>query len=138
VRHLQIIGEAAYALPKELRDQRSDIPWNEIIGMRHILVHDYFVIDIDIVWGAVDRDLPDIKAAARPAQRAALRRRAHQHFQHFQDQLRSQGRQVAAHQTAIGIYRRELFRLPRQPAGFGPAHGRVSSLSGVGGSARDQ
>src|SRR3970040_1911160 len=61
VRHLQIIGEAAYAIPKELRDQRSDIPWNEIIGMRHILVHDYFVIDIDIVWDAVDRDLPDLK-----------------------------------------------------------------------------
>jgi uncharacterized protein with HEPN domain len=61
VRHLQIIGEAAYALPKELRDQRPDIPWNEIIGMRHILVHDYFVIDIDIVWDAVDRDLPDLK-----------------------------------------------------------------------------
>jgi len=42
VRHLQIIGEAAYALPKELRDQRPEIPWIEIIGMRHILVHDYF------------------------------------------------------------------------------------------------
>jgi uncharacterized protein with HEPN domain len=60
-RHLQIIGEAAYALPKELRDQRPDIPWNEIIGMRHILVHDYFVIDIDMVWDAVDQDLPDLK-----------------------------------------------------------------------------
>ena len=57
-RHLQIIGEAAYAVPKELRDQRLDIPWTEIIGMRHILVHDYFVIDIDIVWDAVERDLP--------------------------------------------------------------------------------
>src|SRR6266508_2330799 len=61
VRHLQIIGEAAYALPRELRDQRPDIPWPEIIGMRHILVHDYFVIDIDIVWDAVERDLPDLK-----------------------------------------------------------------------------
>jgi uncharacterized protein with HEPN domain len=61
VRHLQIIGEAAYALPKELRDQRPDIPWTEIIGMRHILVHDYFVIDIDIVWDAVERDLPSLK-----------------------------------------------------------------------------
>ncbi len=49
VRHLQIMGEAAYALPKELRDREPDIPWTEIIGMRHILVHDYFVIDTDIV-----------------------------------------------------------------------------------------
>lgn len=61
MRHLQIIGEAAYALPEQLRDQRPDIPWTEIIGMRHILVHDYFVIDIDIVWDAVERDLPDLK-----------------------------------------------------------------------------
>lgn len=70
VRHLQIIGEAAYALPKELRDQHSDIPWNEIIGMRHILVHDYFVIDIDIVWDAVDRDLPDLKGKVEGMLRA--------------------------------------------------------------------
>jgi uncharacterized protein with HEPN domain len=49
VRHLQIIGEAAYALPPELRAQRAEIPWTEIIGMRHILVHDCFVIDTDIV-----------------------------------------------------------------------------------------
>jgi uncharacterized protein with HEPN domain len=61
VRHLQIIGEAAYALPEELRDQRPDIPWTEIIGMRHILVHDYFVIDIDIVWDAVEQDLPPLR-----------------------------------------------------------------------------
>jgi uncharacterized protein with HEPN domain len=54
------VGEAAYTLPKELRDQRPGIPWTEIIGMRHILVHDYFVIDIDIVWDAVERDLPSL------------------------------------------------------------------------------
>ncbi|MBI4526187.1 MAG: DUF86 domain-containing protein [Deltaproteobacteria bacterium] len=62
VRHLQIIGEAAYGLPKELRDQRSDIPWTDIIGMRHILVHDYFVVDVNIVWDAIERDLPDLKS----------------------------------------------------------------------------
>jgi uncharacterized protein with HEPN domain len=59
VRRLQIIGEAAYT--QELRDQQAEIPWTEIIGMRHILVHDYFVIDTDIVWDAVERDLPDLK-----------------------------------------------------------------------------
>jgi uncharacterized protein with HEPN domain len=70
VRHLQIIGEAAYALPKQIRDQRPDIPWNEIIGMRHILVHDYFVIDTDIVWDAVARDLPDLKVKVENLLRA--------------------------------------------------------------------
>ena len=71
VRHLQIIGEAAYALPQELRDQRPDIPWTEIIGMRHILVHDYFVIDIDIVWDAVQRDLPDLNGKVQGMLRCA-------------------------------------------------------------------
>ena len=61
VRHLQIIGEAAYAVPRELRDQEPDIPWTKIIGMRHILVHDYFAIDTDVVWDAVEHDLPDLK-----------------------------------------------------------------------------
>ena len=70
VRHLQIIGEAAYGLPKELRDQRQDIPWSEIIGMRHILVHDYFVIDTNIVWDAVERDLPDLKGKIESMLRA--------------------------------------------------------------------
>jgi uncharacterized protein with HEPN domain len=42
VRHLQIIGEAARALPEEIRAKMADIPWSKVIGMRHILVHDYF------------------------------------------------------------------------------------------------
>lgn len=49
VHRLQIIGEAARALPQRLRDERPDIPWAEIIGMRHVLVHDYFGVDTDIV-----------------------------------------------------------------------------------------
>ena len=61
VRHLQIIGEAAYALPRELRERESNIPWTKIMGMRHILVHDYFAVDTDVVWDAVERDLPDLK-----------------------------------------------------------------------------
>ena len=44
-----------------MRDQEPDIPWTKIIGMRHILVHDYFAIDTDVVWDAVEHDLPDLK-----------------------------------------------------------------------------
>jgi len=53
LRHVQIIGEAARALPQEFRDQHPSVPWNDIIGMRHVLVHDYFDIDLDIVWGVL-------------------------------------------------------------------------------------
>jgi uncharacterized protein with HEPN domain len=55
VRHLQIIGEAAMALPEEVRALAPDVPWHKIIGMRHVLVHGYFQIDTDIVWDAVTR-----------------------------------------------------------------------------------
>jgi uncharacterized protein with HEPN domain len=61
VRHLQIIGEAVRALPSEVRQSAPDIPWSKITGMRHILVHDSFAIDVDVVWDAVQGDLPKLK-----------------------------------------------------------------------------
>lgn len=61
VHHLQIIGEAARALPDNIRDKYPDIPWSKIVGMRNILVHNYFGIDVDIVWAVIVNDLPDLK-----------------------------------------------------------------------------
>jgi len=63
VRHLQIVGEAARALPPEVKDMAPDVPWGEIVGMRHILVHDYFGIDTQVVWGVVEKELPGLKQA---------------------------------------------------------------------------
>jgi uncharacterized protein with HEPN domain len=63
LRHLQIIGEAARRLPEEIRNLAPDIPWHKIIGMRNILVHGYFEIDLDVVWDAVQRDVPLLKPA---------------------------------------------------------------------------
>lgn len=63
VRHLQIIGEAARALPEEVRALAPEIPWPKIIGMRNVLVHGYFEIDSDIVWEAAGRDVPRLKPA---------------------------------------------------------------------------
>lgn len=61
VQHLQIIGEAARALPGPFRDRHRDVPWAEIIGMRHVIVHEYFGIDVDIVWRVVSADLPALR-----------------------------------------------------------------------------
>ena len=59
--HIQIIGEACRAVSDGLQKDHSEIPWAEIIGMRHILVHDYFGIDLVEVWKAVEKDLPTLK-----------------------------------------------------------------------------
>ncbi|MFQ5532923.1 MAG: DUF86 domain-containing protein [Candidatus Methylomirabilales bacterium] len=61
VLHIQIIGEATRALSREFRESHPELPWTEMVGMRHVLVHDYFGIDLDIVWRVVERDLPDLK-----------------------------------------------------------------------------
>jgi uncharacterized protein with HEPN domain len=61
VHYLQIIGEAGTRLSEQLRTKHLEIPWGNIIGMRHILVHGYFDLDLEIVWKAVIVDLPALK-----------------------------------------------------------------------------
>ena len=61
VHAVQIIGEAARLVSESTQAQLADIPWAEIVGMRHKLVHDYFSIDRDIVWDVVEADLPPLK-----------------------------------------------------------------------------
>lgn len=63
VRHLQVIGEAARALPDDVRAKALDIDWKGITGMRHVLVHDYFEIDRELVWSTVERELTPLRAA---------------------------------------------------------------------------
>ncbi|MCW5938356.1 MAG: DUF86 domain-containing protein [Fimbriimonadaceae bacterium] len=57
VRHLQIIGEAARAVPQEVRALAPDVEWAKVVGMRNVLVHGYFDVDVDIVWEAATRDV---------------------------------------------------------------------------------
>lgn len=51
VHHLEIIGEAARAIPQDFKDLHPEIPWKEYSGMRNILVHVYFGINQERVWG---------------------------------------------------------------------------------------
>ncbi len=48
-------------MSEQFLDAHPEVPWNNIIGMRHVLVHGYFEIDQDIVWKAVVNDLPKLK-----------------------------------------------------------------------------
>ena len=61
VHHLQLIGEATRHLSAQLKERHSEIPWAQIIGMRNMLVHDYFAVDEDAVWQVVERELPGLK-----------------------------------------------------------------------------
>lgn len=63
VRHLQIIGEAARAIPEEVRALAPEVPSYQIAGMRNVLVHGYFEVDTDLVWDAATRDVPALKPA---------------------------------------------------------------------------
>jgi uncharacterized protein with HEPN domain len=62
VKAIEIIGEAAYQVSSETRSQIPEVPWEDIIGMRHRLVHAYFDIDLDILWSTVQNDLPPLIA----------------------------------------------------------------------------
>ncbi|MFO0966283.1 MAG: HepT-like ribonuclease domain-containing protein [Gemmataceae bacterium] len=70
LRHLQMIGEATRALSQSFRGARPTWPWSQIVGMRNILVHHYFDVDTDIVWGVVEKDLPSFKVIIEDAIRA--------------------------------------------------------------------
>ena len=60
---IQEIGEAAFRVTEPTRDLATELPWKQIIGMRHRLVHDYFDINLDLVWEVVVKDLPPLVAA---------------------------------------------------------------------------
>jgi len=61
VRQLEIIGEAGRNLALAFQNQHPQIPWQDIIGMRHKIAHDYFDVDIRVVWDTAKHDLPMLK-----------------------------------------------------------------------------
>lgn len=57
---VEFIGESASHISDELRAQHTRIPWNKIIGMRHVLVLNYWRVEMDVVWETVHKDIPSL------------------------------------------------------------------------------
>ena len=63
VRQLMIIGEATKKLSDETRDRAPHIPWKDIMGMRDLLIHDYFGVSLEEVWSTAEKNVPVLLAA---------------------------------------------------------------------------
>ncbi|MCQ2255947.1 MAG: DUF86 domain-containing protein [Bacteroidaceae bacterium] len=59
--NIQIVGEAVYKLTKEFKTAHQETPWALIEKMRHILVHDYYQVNMQIMWDVITNDLPALK-----------------------------------------------------------------------------
>jgi uncharacterized protein with HEPN domain len=60
---IEIIGEAANGITTACQEQNPEVPWLEIVGMRHRLIHAYFDVNLDILWATVTVDLPPLAAS---------------------------------------------------------------------------
>ena len=66
IRRIEIIGEAARRISSQTRTAYPDVPWNAMIGMRNLMIHDYDDVDLQIVWRTVQHDLPALIAQLEP------------------------------------------------------------------------
>ncbi|HLG30832.1 MAG TPA: HepT-like ribonuclease domain-containing protein, partial [Candidatus Brocadiales bacterium] len=60
IRRIEIVGEAARRISEETQNGFPGLPWNEIIGMRNVMIHEYDDVDLAIVWETVKNDLPPL------------------------------------------------------------------------------
>jgi len=61
IRRIEIIGEAVKNLPDDLKKEHTEIPWRDIAGLRDIVVHQYFGLDLELIWDVVKKDIPQLK-----------------------------------------------------------------------------
>lgn len=63
LRKLQVIGQAVKNLSEDIKSRHPQIPWKQIAGMRDKVIHDYFGVNLEIVWAVIDKDLPELEIA---------------------------------------------------------------------------
>ncbi len=66
-RLIEIIGEAACHVSEEGRKELPQLPWDQIVNMRHRIVHGYYNVDLDILWDTIEIDLPPLVAVIEKA-----------------------------------------------------------------------
>ena len=62
IRRIEIIGEATKKLPQDFKERYPDVPWKEMAGMRDIIVHEYFGVDLKLTWRVASEDLGTLKS----------------------------------------------------------------------------
>lgn len=62
LRNLTVIGEAARHVPEGIRARFREVPWLEMADMRNVVVHEYFGVDVEILWQTATRDVPELEA----------------------------------------------------------------------------
>jgi uncharacterized protein with HEPN domain len=60
-RNIEKIGEAAAAVPDEIRARHPEVPWKSIVGMRNKVIHHYFAVDHEVIWQIVTKNIPETK-----------------------------------------------------------------------------
>jgi len=64
IRNLLILGEAAKGIPEKIRIKHPQVNWQRIAGLRDILIHQYFAVDLEIIWNIITEKLPQLKKQA--------------------------------------------------------------------------
>jgi uncharacterized protein with HEPN domain len=61
IRGFEVIGEAVKSLPEEMKTKHQNIPWKEMAAMRNKLIHEYFGVDVRVLWKTAKEDIPSVK-----------------------------------------------------------------------------
>ena len=65
IRNLEIIGEAVKNLPDDIKKDYPEVEWRKIAGLRDILIHAYFGVDLEVIWDIVKNKVPELKEMVR-------------------------------------------------------------------------
>lgn len=61
IKQIEILGEAANHISVDTKNKFTEIQWRQIVGLRHVLVHEYFGVDAMLIWQIISKDIPELK-----------------------------------------------------------------------------